>query len=132
MPITCIAIRRSARTRSGSSKRRKRDDRRNSKRAAQEGLRVTTVDHSRISEALKERIRSLHRRSPGYWQDVLAVLMDQSHPQSELQPSLLAALNVRITYDLVNALHKMDASSEALARRLVWLTWVLVICTAVL
>jgi len=93
---------------------------------------VTTVDHSRISEELKERIRSLHRMSPGDWQDVLAVLMDQSHPQAELQPSLLAALNVRITYDLVNALHKMDASSEALARRLVWLTWVLVICTAVL
>jgi hypothetical protein len=70
--------------------------------------------------------------SPDDWQEVLAVLTDQSRTRVELQPSLLAALNVRITYDLVNALHKMDATSEALAKKLVALTWVLVVFTAVL
>jgi hypothetical protein len=70
--------------------------------------------------------------SPGDWQEVLTVLTDQSRSRAELQPSLLAALNVRITYDLVNALHKMDATSEALTRKLVALTWVLVVFTAVL
>ena len=80
---------------------------------------MTTKDHSGVSEEVEERIRSLHRMSPGDWQEVLAVLTD-------------AALNVRITYDLVNALHKMDATSEALARKLVALTWVLVVFTAVL
>jgi hypothetical protein len=93
---------------------------------------MTTEDHSHVSEELKERIRSLGRMSPGDWQEVLAVLTDQSRTRAELQPSLLAALNVRITYDLVNALHKMDTTSEALGRKLIVLTWVLVIFTAVL
>ncbi|APO49719.1 hypothetical protein LUI11_35040 [Bradyrhizobium diazoefficiens] len=97
-----------------------------------ERIQMTTEDHSPVSEELKERIRSLHRMSPGDWQEVLAALTDQSRSRAELQPSLLAALNVRITYDLVNALHKMDATSGALARKLIVLTWVLVIFTAVL
>jgi hypothetical protein len=93
---------------------------------------MTTKDHFRVSEELTERIRSLHRMSPGDWQEVLAVLTDETRTRAELQPSLLAALNVRISYDLVNALHKMDVTSESLARKLVVLTWILVIFTAVL
>jgi len=93
---------------------------------------MTAEDQAPISEELKERIRSLQRMSPGDWQEVLAALTDQSRSPAELQSSFLAALNIRIAYDLVNALHKMDATSGALARKLIVLTWVLVIFTAVL
>jgi len=93
---------------------------------------MTSRDHSFVSEELEERIRSLHRMSPSDWQAVLAMLTDRSRARAEFPPSLLAALTVRINYDLVNALHKMDASSEGLARKLIVLTRVLVILTAVL
>jgi hypothetical protein len=93
---------------------------------------MTINDPTYVSGSVQERIRSLNRMSPDDWREILAVLMDRSRARAELQPSFLAALNLRITYDLVNALHKMDTTSEALARKLVVLTWVLVLFTAVL
>jgi hypothetical protein len=90
------------------------------------------MDPSKLSEELKERIRNLDHMSPDDWRQVLGVLTDKSREQTELQPSHLSALNVRITYDLVNALQRMDRTSAALARKLLVLTWVLVAFTAVL
>jgi hypothetical protein len=87
---------------------------------------------SRLSEDLKERIRDLEHMRPEDWRQALSVLTDKSRERSEIQPSHLTALNVRITYDLVTAIHKMDQASTALARRLVILTWVLVVFTAAL
>jgi len=90
------------------------------------------MEPSKLSEELKQRIRSLDHMSPQDWRQVLGVLTDKSREQAELQPSHLSALNVRITYDLVNALQRMDQTSAALARKLLVLTWVLVAFTAVL
>ena len=90
------------------------------------------MEHTKISDELKARISTLEPMSPADWREVLAVLTDKSREQAEIQPSTLSALNVRVTYDLVNALQKMDQTSAALSRRLVVLTWILVIFTAVL
>src|SRR5437660_293417 len=87
---------------------------------------------ARLSEALKERIRSLEPMSPEDWSQALSILTDKSREQSELQQSYLAALSVRISYDLVNAIHRMENTSTKLARKLVILTWVLVVFTAAL
>lgn len=90
------------------------------------------MEPSKISDDVKERIRRLDQMSPDDWQQVLSVLTDKSREQAEMQPSLLSALNIRITYDLVNALERMDQTSAALSRKLLVLTWVLVAFTAVL
>jgi hypothetical protein len=90
------------------------------------------MDSTDFSEDLKAKIRGLEHMSPGDWRQVLSVLTDKSRAQKELQPSHWIALQVRITYDLTNALHKMDHSSTTLARKLVVLTWVLVVFTAAL
>jgi hypothetical protein len=85
-----------------------------------------------IDEGLKESIHSLAAMSPDDWRQVLQVLTSKEREQSELQPSTLSALNIRITYDLVQSLHKMDKTSAALTRKLVVLTWLLVVFTVVL
>ena len=90
------------------------------------------TEHNRLSDALKERIRSLEHMSPDDWHEVLSVLTDKSREQAEIQPSHHVALQVRITYDLVNALHRMDRTSASLSKKLVVLTVVLVIFTAAL
>ena len=90
------------------------------------------MDSTDFSEDLKAKIRSLEPMSPGDWREVLAVLTDKSRALKELQPSHWVALQVRITYDLTNALHRMDRSSTTLARKLVVLTRVLVVFTAAL
>ena len=90
------------------------------------------MDHYKLSEELKERIRSLEPMSPEDWRDVLSVLTDKTREQAEIQASHHVAVQVRITYDLVNALHAMDKTSAALSKKLVLLTWVLVVFTATL
>lgn len=90
------------------------------------------MDHYKLSEEIKERIRSLEPMSPADWREVLSVLTDKTREQAEIQASHHVAIQVRITYDLVNALHAMDRTSATLSKKLVWLTWVLVIFTAAL
>lgn len=90
------------------------------------------MEPTKLSEDLKDRIRTLEHLSPDDWRRVLRVLLDKSREQDELQPSFLTALNVRITYDLVNALQRMDETSAGLTSKLVFLTRVLVICTVAL
>ena len=90
------------------------------------------MEHYKLSEELKERIRSLERMSPDDWREVLGVLTDKSREQAEIHASYQVAVQVRITYDLVNALQRMDRTSAALSSKLVWLTWVLVFFTAAL
>jgi hypothetical protein len=93
---------------------------------------MQSKEHERISESLKGRIRSLDPLSPDDWREALSVLTDKSREQAEIQPPHHVALQVRITYDLVNALHKMDRTSASLSKKLLVLTWILVIFTAVL
>jgi len=83
-------------------------------------------------DELKTRISSLGHMSPDDWRQVLNELTDKARETKETQPSLLSALSVRITYDLVNALHRMDRTSAELARKLVVLTWILVVFTGIL
>jgi hypothetical protein len=90
------------------------------------------AQHHRLSDALKERIRSLDHMSPDDWREALSVLTDKTREQAEIQPSHHVALQVRVTYDLVNALHRMDRTSAQLSKKLVVLTWALVIFTAAL
>lgn len=92
----------------------------------------TTMDPTELSEDLLAKIRGLKPMSPEDWSNVLAVLTDKSRTQRELQPSHWTALQVRVTYDLVSAINRMDRTSAALARKLVILTWVLVFFTAAL
>ena len=90
------------------------------------------MEHQKLSEELKGRIRSLDPMSPEDWREVLNVLTDKSREQAEIQASHHVAIQVRITYDLVSALHAMDRTSAALSKKLVLLTWVLVAFTAAL
>jgi len=90
------------------------------------------VDHHKLSEEIKEKIRSLEPMSPSDQREVLSVLTDKSREKAEIQASYQVAVQVRATYDLVNALHAMDRTSTALSKRLVLLTRVLVIFTAAL
>ena len=90
------------------------------------------METSKFSEELKAKIRNLDPMSHTDLREALSVLTDKSREQAEIQPSHLSALNVRIMYDLVNALQKMDRSSVALSSKLLVLTWVLVVFTAVL
>ncbi|MCI0371110.1 MAG: hypothetical protein L0214_06935 [candidate division NC10 bacterium] len=90
------------------------------------------MDRYKLSDELKGRIGSLAPMSPDDWREALEVLTDRSREQAEIQASHHVALQVRVTYDLVNALHAMDRTSAALSRKLVLLTWVLVLFTAVL
>jgi len=90
------------------------------------------MEHYKLSEEVKQRIRSLEQMSPEDWREVLSVLTDKTREQAEIQPSHHVAVQVRITYDLVNALHAMDRTSTALSKKLVLLTWVLVLFTAAL
>lgn len=90
-------------------------------------------DQLRLSEELRQRIGNLDHPLPSAdWQKALAVLLDNFRTVAEIQPSYLTALNVRISYDLVTALRKMDQTNTALTRWLVRLTVVLVVLTAVL
>jgi hypothetical protein len=90
------------------------------------------MEHHKLSEELKERIRSLERMSPDDWREALSVLTDKSREQAEIHASYHVALQVRVIYDLVNALHATDRTSAALSKKLVVLTWVLVFFTAAL
>jgi hypothetical protein len=92
----------------------------------------TEMEASKLSEETLDRIRTLKPMSPDEWRQVLGVLTDKARESAELHQSYLSALNVRITYDMVNALQSMVRSSTALARKLLVLTWVLVIFTAAL
>ena len=90
------------------------------------------MEHSKLSEELKELISSLKPMSPEDWHKVLSVLTDKTREQAEIQASHHVAVQVRITYDLVIALRNMDKTSATLSRKLVLLTLVLVAFTAVL
>ena len=85
-----------------------------------------------IDDELRKRVQNLDHLSPDDWRHVLGELTDKAHEQRATHPSLLSALNIRITYDLVNALHRMDRTSAALATKLLVLTWLLVVFTAAL
>ena len=85
-----------------------------------------------IDEDLKKRLLNLEPLSPDDWRHVLGGLTDKADEQRATHPTLLSALNIRITYDLVNALHRMDRTSAALATKLLVLTWLLVVFTAAL
>ena len=85
-----------------------------------------------IDESVKNRIHTLEPLSSDDWSHVLGVVMDKARQTTEMQPSTLSALSIRITHDLVNAIQKMDRTSAALSHKLVVLTWVLVLFTAAL
>ena len=89
-------------------------------------------DIARLSDDLKRRIRSSEPLSATEWQQALSVLTDPSRQRSELQPSHLAALTVKVTLDLAGAIQKMDRTSASLSRKLLFLNWALVVFTAVL
>ena len=72
---------------------------------------------SKLSEDLKRRIRALEEMSPQNWREALQVLTDQARAGAEIQPSNLVALQVRSSYDLATAVHAMDRTSTALARK---------------
>jgi hypothetical protein len=72
------------------------------------------------------RIWNLDHLSPEDWRTFLRELLSSSEDDRR------TAFLVRINFDFVNALHQMDRTSTALSKRLVWLTWVLVIMTAIL
>ncbi|MFM0283965.1 hypothetical protein P0D75_38760 [Paraburkholderia sediminicola] len=83
-------------------------------------------------DELEERLSSLGHISPDDLRLVMKVLTSGERKKSELQPSLLAALNFRISYDLVQSLRKMDKTSAALSKKLVWLTVLLLLFTVAL
>jgi hypothetical protein len=85
-----------------------------------------------IDDDLRKRVQTLDHLSPDDWRQILGTLTDKANEQRAMHPSLLSALNIRITYDLVNALHRMDRTSAALATKLLVLTWLLVVFTAAL
>lgn len=79
--------------------------------------------------SVKTRLENLEHLGPDDWRQLLAGLKIEHISQAELRAAIY---QIRITYDLVNAIHKLDAVSTKLSKRLIVLTWAIVILTALL
>jgi len=90
------------------------------------------MTHARLSDSSKAALRDLSPLSQEGFREVQSVLTDPAREQSEIRASYHVAIQSKMTYDLTVALRKMDETSAALSRRLVFLTWILVGLTLVL
>jgi hypothetical protein len=90
------------------------------------------MSNVRLSESAKAALRSGDALPPDTFLDIQATLTDPTRTQAEIQPSYHVAIQTKMIHDLIAALRKMDETSAGLSRKLVWLTWILVILTVVL
>ena len=82
-----------------------------------------------LNEKVEERLINLKHMTPEDWQEVLKYLQTY---EADSPTVTVAMYQIRIAFDLVNALHRFDQSSSKLSRHLLILTWVLVVLTLVL
>jgi hypothetical protein len=80
-------------------------------------------------DELDKRISSLQHMEPRHWSLVLDELLASAR---DAPSDRRTAYLIRINYDLVHALHRMDNASAALSKKLVYLTWALVVLTTML
>jgi len=90
------------------------------------------MSNVRLSEPAKAALRNEDALPPETFLDIQATLTDPIRTQAEIPPSYHVAIQTKMIHDLIAALRKMDETSAGLSRKLVWLTWTLVILTLVL
>jgi hypothetical protein len=72
---------------------------------------------------------SLEHMTPDDWKQVLSDLQTGAIGPRDMRHMVY---QIRSNYDLINAIHQLDQSSTRLSKRMVFLTWVIAILTAVL
>ena len=90
------------------------------------------MTHTKLSD---DNMAALSRSEPlssEHFRQIQTVLTDPTRAQVEIQPSHLAAVQAKLVFDLTASLRAMDETNSALSRRLVFLTWILVVLTLVL
>ncbi len=90
------------------------------------------MTHTKLSDSAKAALSHADPLSPENFREIQGVLTDPTREQAEIQPSHLAAIQAKLISDLTVALRAMDRTSAALSRKLVVLTWMLVVLTIVL
>ena len=87
---------------------------------------------TRLSDSNKAALAHSDPLSSEQLRQIQTILTDPTREKAEIQPSHLAAIQAKLVSDLITALRAMDRTNTALSRRLVSLTWVLVVLTVVL
>jgi hypothetical protein len=87
---------------------------------------------TRLSDANKAALAHGDPLSSEQLRQIQTILIDPTREKAEIQPSHLAAIQAKLVSDLIASLRTMDRTNTALSRRLVFLTWVLVVLTLVL
>ncbi|WP_020475696.1 hypothetical protein [Zavarzinella formosa] len=80
----------------------------------------------------ESRLLNLEHMSHNDWLTILKQLVDDAHTKEDHASALRIAAAIRINIDTEHRIDKMDRDSSAVARKLLWLTWVITILTALL
>ena len=90
------------------------------------------MTHTKLSDSNKTALSQSDPLPAEHFRQIQTILTDPTREQAEIQPSHLAAIQAKLVSDLTVTLRAMDTTSAALSRRLVFLTWILVVFTLVL
>jgi hypothetical protein len=85
-----------------------------------------------MTDGAKSRLLNLEQMSPDDWRSVLKELFDKAETEQDKARALRVASVIRVNIDTEHRLFMMDKTSTSLAKKLIWLTWILSFLTALL